>query len=57
MMFTVKNTTINTEKDKRIFVARKYRGAGESTPRSQVDKMPPKLPIMIIIAMAVARLV
>jgi hypothetical protein len=56
-VFEVKSTNIKTEKDNRTSEARKYRGAGESTPRSQVAKMPPKLPMMAIKAVLVARLV
>ena len=56
-MLKNENANINTEKDKRTCVARKYRGAGESTPRSQVDRMPPKFPVIVTIAIAVARLV
>jgi hypothetical protein len=57
MMFEMENRIVNKEKDKETLVARKYRGAGESTPRIQVYRMPPKLPMIVVRAMEVARLV
>ncbi len=54
---TALNASIRTDNDKRILVAKRYRGAGERNPRSQVARIPPLLLIMKPKAMAVARLV